>query len=212
MRWFREFPTPRQTRLALMFGIPLAIVFGQRALAWAEGWVPKLWSDQQVLTAADLNAEFVAIRTELDALGASGKGVVFLGEPITQPAPLATNEWASVEGSPVVLIAPPADGYYRVSAAIPVVASTEAECRLYLGVQRRSSLPEIEAVSQNALVTVPPGTSPRTIMQVSSLVFLQGGNSYIYGLRAFAEGCKSASIETSGGQNHATRLIAERVR
>jgi len=63
--FLRDFPTARQTRLGLLIGLPLALIFGQRAVAWADLQL-KTWTAGQPLKAADLNAEFQKIKTVLD--------------------------------------------------------------------------------------------------------------------------------------------------
>jgi len=53
----------RATRLALLVIIPLALVGGVRAVTWAAATL-KVWANGDVLTAADLNANFAALAAE----------------------------------------------------------------------------------------------------------------------------------------------------
>ena len=46
------------TRIGLLVAIPLAVVFGIQAIAWA---VPKVWTHGETLTADDLNHNFKAV-------------------------------------------------------------------------------------------------------------------------------------------------------
>jgi len=51
------------TRLGLLVGIPLAVVGGIHAVTWGAATL-KTWKDGDVLTAADLNANFAALAAE----------------------------------------------------------------------------------------------------------------------------------------------------
>jgi hypothetical protein len=64
-----KFPTPRQTRIAMLFLVPAALLFGQRALLWADVTLPTpTFKDGDPLTAAQLNGNFNALKKAVDAL------------------------------------------------------------------------------------------------------------------------------------------------
>jgi hypothetical protein len=57
-------PSRRATRLALFFGVPIAVLLGAGAAGWA-GVTLKTWNDGDTLTAADLNSNFAALSAAL---------------------------------------------------------------------------------------------------------------------------------------------------
>lgn len=61
----RRFPSVAITRLALLVAVPLAVVLGIKAVAWAVNL--KTWTGGETLTAADLNANFAAVNAQLVA-------------------------------------------------------------------------------------------------------------------------------------------------
>jgi len=60
----KRVPSIAFTRIALIVIVPIAIVAGIRAVAWAINL--KTWSAGETLTSADLNANFDAIKTEIN--------------------------------------------------------------------------------------------------------------------------------------------------
>jgi hypothetical protein len=56
-------PSPAFTRLALIIGVPIAVLIGARAISHA--LTLKTWNTGDTLTAAELNANFQAIENEL---------------------------------------------------------------------------------------------------------------------------------------------------
>src|SRR5690242_18533227 len=60
--------SPRAKRLLLRVGLPIAIVLGGSALAYAN--VPTVWKSGDTLKAADLNGNFSALDARLTALEA----------------------------------------------------------------------------------------------------------------------------------------------
>lgn len=66
--FLREFPTPRQTRLGLLIGLPLAVLHGPRSLVWA---VPNTWKPTDKLTAARLNENFASLDSSVAELGST---------------------------------------------------------------------------------------------------------------------------------------------
>jgi hypothetical protein len=56
-------PSKRATRLALSIGVPVALMIGAQAVSWAATTL-KTWNDGDTLTAADLNANFAALRVK----------------------------------------------------------------------------------------------------------------------------------------------------
>jgi hypothetical protein len=71
-------------RLALLIGIPLAVVGGVRAVSWAAASL-KTWTTGEVLTAADLNGNFAALAAAQapDQVVASFNAGVTAGAPVT---------------------------------------------------------------------------------------------------------------------------------
>src|SRR4051812_16942722 len=67
--------SPRATRIGLLVLVPLALVFGVQAIAWA---VPKTWSHGDALTADDLNRNFKALD---DAVAAATAAAAAAGQP-----------------------------------------------------------------------------------------------------------------------------------
>jgi len=60
----RRIPSVSATRLALIIGVPLAVVFAHHASAWATVAI-KTWIAGDTLTATDLNASFTSIKNAL---------------------------------------------------------------------------------------------------------------------------------------------------
>ena len=57
---------PRVKKWALRIGIPLGVLFGGGAAAWAGGLVT--WNSGQTLKASDLNANFAYLQSEITTL------------------------------------------------------------------------------------------------------------------------------------------------
>lgn len=73
-----KFPTPRQTRIGLLVLMPLALLFGQRALVWADVTLPTpTFTDGQPLTAAQLNGNFDALKDAINKPTISIGGKLF---------------------------------------------------------------------------------------------------------------------------------------
>ena len=60
----RRIPSVATTRLGLLLGVPIAVVFGLNALAWAIS-LPKTWTPNETLKSADLNSNFAAIASSV---------------------------------------------------------------------------------------------------------------------------------------------------
>ena len=85
--------TPRMSglpaRLSVLVTVLLAVIFGERALSWAAAQL-KSWSNGEVLTAADLNANFTALNAALRPDAQPG------GSPATAGASCAALKAAGV--------------------------------------------------------------------------------------------------------------------
>jgi len=109
--FLRDFPTARQTRLGLLVGLPLALIFGQRAVAWADLQL-KTWTAGQPLKAADLTAEFQKVKTEIDA----GKMQVQIGDVYKGPTLLFNPNAQTLDMSaPTAFVDVKVEGTFRVS-------------------------------------------------------------------------------------------------
>jgi hypothetical protein len=71
-------PSISLTRIGLLVLVPLAVVLGVRAVAWAVNL--KTWSSGDTLTAADLNGNFAAINNQLVAQPPCRAGFWSLGD------------------------------------------------------------------------------------------------------------------------------------
>jgi len=58
--------SPTMTRIGLLLAVPMAVIIGIKAIAWAA--VAKSWNSGEVLKAADLNAALVALDGRIAAL------------------------------------------------------------------------------------------------------------------------------------------------
>jgi len=94
--FLRDFPTARQTRLGLLIGLPLALIFGQRAVAWADLQL-KTWTAGQPLKAADLNAEFQKVKDEI----ALQTPKFYRASSSNQVTTSTYNAWVTVPGMSV---------------------------------------------------------------------------------------------------------------
>lgn len=119
--------SPRARRLLLRVGLPIAIVLGGGAIAYAGNL--HTWSPNDPLTAADLNGNFSALDTRITNLEAAPPGLKFEGFSAAANAFPKPAGWAAViANQPVyntfagttydfasgVFTAPKA-GYYRFS-------------------------------------------------------------------------------------------------
>jgi len=92
-----RFPSPSVARLALLVTVPLAVVFGVKAIAWADVAL-KQWVSGDTLMATDLNANFAAISealAKIDGIVVDEQGNVAIGT--TTP-----TERLTVSGNAVV--------------------------------------------------------------------------------------------------------------
>src|SRR5262249_53562952 len=65
----QRIPSVAATRIGLLIGVPIAVVFGIHAVSWAAVTL-KTWNSGDTLTAADLNANFGSVNAQLDAVNA----------------------------------------------------------------------------------------------------------------------------------------------
>lgn len=84
--------SPRTRKLLMRVGLPIAIVFGGGALAYAN--VPTVWKSGDPLKAADLNGNFSALDTRISAVEATRTEWAIIGfgcASIVQSSPWMTT-------------------------------------------------------------------------------------------------------------------------
>jgi hypothetical protein len=125
-------------RIAILIGVPLAVVGGVRAVTWAAVTL-KVWTTGETLTAADLNANFAALAAgqapdQVVAgfnAGVTAGGTVTLGA-ITAAAPKYDLRWAmqhAAAGAACAAASPVGDsGSNHVVLAKPTGVTCAAAC------------------------------------------------------------------------------------
>jgi hypothetical protein len=86
--------SPRARKWGLRIGIPLAVLLGGSAVAWAAGL--HTWSTGDTLQAADLNANFAYLQSEITALQAQVHAPSGFHAYLTQPMTIGSNIIAPV--------------------------------------------------------------------------------------------------------------------
>lgn len=94
--FIKDFPTPRQTRLGLLVLVPLALVLGPRALAWADLQIKTAWSKGDKLSATEMGDQFAKIKTAIDKPSVTLGAVQFgrTGKYLGKSDP-TTGKWVS---------------------------------------------------------------------------------------------------------------------
>ena len=88
MKEDRRTPSVAMTRVGLLVGVPLAVVLGIQAIAWATVAL-KTWNSGETLTASDLNANFDSIKNELASATFRGQDIASATTGVVFSASLA---------------------------------------------------------------------------------------------------------------------------
>lgn len=208
-------PSRLATRVGLVLGIPLALLLGPRAMAWADLQI-KTWTAGDKLTAADLNAEFAKVKGEF----ASTKRQIKIGDAgtIANIAFTTTNGPPLVPAEPIVTFTVTEPGMYRISGHI------RTACLNKIAGDRETSVsidPRIlpDGVDKNAIKVAALDdtihqSGPGNTQQLISFAYLRpeyyanlSPGQYTFGITASG----SCDIESGGIYPGYSRLIAERV-